>query len=454
MRMSSNGKAERWLAELKERAADGGVGALVRPGGSAEPKPPSDASVARLRRHAEDLLIEFHETAPDDAERPARAREIDAVLASLPADVAAQMASLRRDLEMLDGRDEPLGTPPPNVSDRAARAWFERDFVRLLELLRTAPKVIPEATRALGRGRAWTTLGFPRAAVLFFQHAAAVSNLPELRVQLLDALVRAGRILEAADLAKLLLNDRPVPIVGLAATRALFVAIPLEPPARRKPAYENLLRELDSVLSGLGRDDRVRSSLVAADVTRGMILDHLGQHAEAREAFDRAVSRDPNSVGARLSRSAHLLTHGDGDALEDLEYAVAAETQFVPAYLFLAHRLLERGEYERCASVCSRGLLLPSESVVQAALYEMHGIAIVEMGGDVTEAIALLENAARLAPANARISSNLRTLRDLDAEKRDSKPVAKPKLARGLDVKPDARAIERAFHEHRLDLAA
>jgi tetratricopeptide (TPR) repeat protein len=373
---------------------------------------PAGATAARLARHAEDLLAELFSLTPE-----ARAKseaELEQTLAALPPDYRTTFQLLRGDLAMIDGEEPPAASPaPPDVNERLSRAWMTKDWVAMLSLLRAAPQVQPEAKRAYGRGRAWAMLGYKRAAVPFFEHAANVEKNPVFFSALLDALHAAGRTEEAAVLAEPVLGD-PHLIVALSAIRARFVAVPLRPVSTRAPEYVSLLAAIDRVLPAAhdaAAEHRAvfRSLLASAQVIRGFVLDHLARHDEADAAFGEAISTDDN-VSTRVARGMHRVVHG-GDARADLEMAVESDVPFVPAYLFLASLHLGAGDFANCQIVCERGLQWPADSAIEAALREMLGIALADRSEpDLVRAREELERAAALAPNDPRIKANLEAL--------------------------------------------
>lgn len=374
---SASETTEDWLLRM-DALPGGDLGALVA--SAVEPEEiavPASASVDRLTHHAEELLVELFGLVP---EARAKAREeLAVVMAALPPDTRRLLGVLQTDLEMLDGVDRAAGTPVPRDPQAAlVSSMMGRRYGLAQLVLRAAPDAFGEVVRADARGRIWAMAGFPRAAALFFDRAADVSQEP-FRVGIaLDALARAGRVVEAADRAEALLAAPSCsPLLELPCARALFLAAKFRPHARQRAEHERVLAILDRVVARSSEHDEatwpglVSAERVSAWMFRGHALGRLGRSDEALASFDQAVATDPRSLGARLSRGMLRAQLGMPSAAEDLSFAVESGVGFVPAYVVLAGILLRSGRLDECARVCERGLALHPARASEVSLREM-----------------------------------------------------------------------------------
>lgn len=421
-----------------------GTGALAAGAGTITPSVPRDATPEQIERHLETILFEYHAISPDDHEsRRSLSEEIEMCLEALPDDRKPVLSALRRDLDMIDGHDEPTAPEAPaDIAARVAQAFVRREFVPMREMLREWPPAAGEDVRAFVRAQAWSALGFRLAAVAFFEHASGLSKHPRYQAALLDALVRAGRILEASERAASVLERADDARLLLKALQARFLAVRYEPRHRRRQAAEGVLGAIEATVQRIGTGAIVRhpSALAEIEVLRGFVLrNRLGRPSEARQAFNRAVEIDPSSEAARVARGTHELLHGSADAAaEDLKAAVDDGTAIVPAYGFLAWTLLQLKRYEECESVCERGLRLPVLPSLRAALLEMRAFAHAERGLPIAESIGWVREAARLVPSNERTKGNLRLFERASADPAAVQPTWQPG-----DLKPDLELLEQ-----------
>jgi tetratricopeptide (TPR) repeat protein len=392
-----------WFRQMDEALGDA-PGALVVPGGGTYTYAvPPGMSVDALVAHAELLLVELSCRAPDC--RSETQRELDVVLAALPSEYRGVLDLLAHDLKMLEGSNEPDGTAvPDDLREQIARSWQKGDFGAVLRLVRAAPTQLEEPERAHALGRGWSAK-FPRAAALFFEHAAEVGGAPH-RAAVFEALQRAGRTVDAGERAREAIND-PEVVVQVAAIRALYLSIQFMPPHQRVSARRDLIDTADRVLGGLtGNAFGTRSLAAAVHVLRGFTHDHLGDPAAALVDFEAAVAASPNNVAARAARGVHLASTAPDQAIEDLSIAFAAQLQHVDVAVALARLLLAKGAYHDSRQICERALSWPNlDRFAEAELREQLALCLHEEGAP--ERLHQMQLAARLAPDHVRIRHNL-----------------------------------------------
>jgi hypothetical protein len=78
---------------------------------------------------------------------------------------------LAGDLDSLSNREIADGTSVEDVGDRLQAALQNQELSEFMRLVRAAPNVMPEWSKALWRSRGWSTLGFHYAAAAFLQRA-------------------------------------------------------------------------------------------------------------------------------------------------------------------------------------------------------------------------------------------------------------------------------------------
>lgn len=399
-----------WFREMDAGLEDA-PGALAVPGGGEYTYGvPEGMSVQDLVVHAEVLLVELHSLVPD-ARRETQ-RELDVVLAAFPEKIRGFLGDLARDLQMLDGIDEPDGSEPI-VGPPFVAAMQRSDSATLLRALRAGPSLFPEAMRAELRGRSWGLLGFRKAATVFFEHAYALAPQPPQLALVLDSLRLSGHKLEAALRARELLAGEPPPIVALAAARALMAGSHYL--GRERPTDEELIRITDRAVQGL---ETLEARLAHPSLLRSFshtltsqahILQRSGQAARAIEVLDRAVEADPTNPLARLSRAAIHMAHQPEQARTDLEALVESRFALPEPYVWLAHLMLRSNEPAASEQVARAALQWPTVPEVEAALHELLGIALAKQGR-FAEAKAALERASSLQPQDTSIRANLAVL--------------------------------------------
>ncbi|CAO3439983.1 O-linked N-acetylglucosamine transferase, SPINDLY family protein [Azospirillum doebereinerae] len=188
---------------------------------------------------------------------------------------------------------------------------------------------------------------------------------------------QAGRLTEAADLARLILASVPeqtetaqlLGVVEYARGRPVEGMRALRRAIATRPDYSDALTNLGVLLQNTGRltealrlQDwacRLAPQMPATHVNRGCTLQSLGRYGDAMSAFQTAVALKPddaqavNNLGAVLREQARVKA-----ALAAHRRAIALAPGFVDAYRDLGHALRELGGLVEARDACARGALL------------------------------------------------------------------------------------------------
>lgn len=380
----------------------------------------STGSGSRLRA-AEHALVDLEEMiargeGDTDAADALREKYSD-VRRALAASDRQMVAELAGDLDALSDREIADGADAPDAGAHLDAALRARDLPEFMRLLRSAPNAAPEWSKALWRGRGWSTLGCHYAAAAFLERAIALNPElpPGIRVLRLEELFRAGRLPLAISEARRFVSESGVhPVVRLAALAILYQETLTLPEPERAPRYEKLARDIEATLAtapGLAEQPGARTVVMRAYLIRAYACEHLDQIDEAAQAFDAAVATSPTNDVARIARGVFRAGRRDPGAEEDLQVAVDAGTAILTPYALLAFLAVDQGRHEEGIRLGYAALDRALAPQPRALVLETLAIAHVQMTPPrVEEARRLLTDAIRLAPDVERFRRNLAAL--------------------------------------------
>ncbi len=367
------------------------------------------------RTRYEALLVQLHgemRAGRGDAKPAENLRsEMAALWYDLSDDESTLFDELSEDLYLIEGE---RATVPLAEGETTEAVWLElaKAFKtgknrRALSLSRKLPSIEARTTYAIAR--CWERLGFPRAAVCFYDFANELEPTAAYEVSALEALIRAGGLDDAAQRAQTI--ERRVIVSG---TLLLEVASVLHRTAAtaeasgRKSIYERVVRMVEAAW-----DDRTALASVRAMglVVAGFSYQHLGEPERALRSFDRAVAVHA-SEGPLLSRGLALLHVDRRRALRDFTDAVKLGTKLDWPYLYAVQHALEARRFAEAERFCEAGVAVANRAEVRGRLYEWWAIAAAELGRTAGEVIALFNQATAELPLDLVIRRNVRRYRE------------------------------------------
>jgi tetratricopeptide (TPR) repeat protein len=151
--------------------------------------------------------------------------------------------------------------------------------------------------------------------------------------------------------------------------------------ARGLPERVDMMRDLATALSGMGRDDEALALLERAryiDPSHAGVLVNLGNAYAARgerdkamEAYEAALRVAPDHSGARMNRARLLLSSGRaGAAAEELERVTRDAPRLPEAWLLLGDARLATGRRDEAAAAWQESIRLAAagrDDIVRAA---------------------------------------------------------------------------------------
>jgi len=288
----------------------------------------------------------------------------------------------------------------------------DREHGRVLEVLPLAETRLRPGRAEYIRSRVAQSFNRPHLALLAIDEALAKSpGEPGFIHQRLD-LLKSLDLDRAFEEAKRFAEDANAAAVVLAACASVYSA------RAKHSSEEELVRLEHELLQFTDRFENVPDRAVVGPavavmvyLTRGFAFLHLGDRDQGLAEISRAIELDPSRAEAHAARG--LETYPSDESVRDLEVAVKLGlTSFWPAY-YLAHLHLQRGEWEKAWDYIQAALLLDPSPEARANLLEWRAIARVEGRGEVEQGVRDLDDAAKLAPGNARVKRNLEMLRQL-----------------------------------------
>jgi tetratricopeptide (TPR) repeat protein len=337
---------------------------------------------------------------------------------SLPEVQKKRLEGLSEDLYSIGG--EIAERLPPNPQSQrslvsALESAHAGDWDKALEMLRGCRQYLDPDVLSYLRGTIWFGAGDSATAALFFGHAAKLAPSDGTFVRLhLHSLWKSDRAAAAARAAEILAegsNLSPAVIAAVADIRLMATRNMSDEEARS--ARMQLVDLLEPAIARAQREDReellVYQSLAGS---LGFCFDHLGDDASALRWFDLGVEADPTSHTLLTARG--ILRYGKDStaAVRDFEQAIAAGSNVVWPYYFIAHYSLMSGRFDDCQRMCDRALSFPGSDAVSANLHEWLAISRAELGFSAGNVRAEFEAAVRLQPENDRIRRNFRSFND------------------------------------------
>ncbi len=345
----------------------------------------------------------------DSPEAEALREEMEAPERMLGAAELEHLNGLSADLYSLT--DDEIYEPEPvcRTADelRAAIqvAWANRDWPRLLKLLREGQSGLSPDQVAFLRAQAYDALGHPETALLFQQKAAQLN--PDYHVYhylVIDYLLRLGRLGEAIQMARPLLIDGTAPFfLRIQASAILQRASIQMNPAEARLIQSEVLKALPTLVASEDFGVQPANVQVLGLITLAFCQAEMGQVSAAIATLGRAVSVSPDTPTGWALRGQLRLQNEPRGAMSDFEHAIQRGTQLPIAYLVLAHEELINERFEQCLELCQRGSSL-SDGAQESALFHYYAaLARWGSGADPNRVRQSFESALRLDPLNSGI---------------------------------------------------
>lgn len=381
----------------------------------------------------------------EDMEEPwSRLSEVDKAL----------LAGLSSDLYSFTGEEVVPGQEDDTTDwrERIRTTYENRDWLGLLEALRSAHQHVSAANLAYMRGRCWQHLGRPEAAFWFFDHAHSLAPANQSYAYLrLDSLLRTGRHQQALTEARQLLSRSDAsPALIFGAARVFYDSAAQLPPDEGRKLYESIVTAVSSALNTVEKTAAIatttlQSSLLEGRIHRALALEKLGELGEAARAYDDAIARYPGSDELLMARALFLLrTDHPAAAQRDLDELVSRRTHLVNAYLFRAHHFLQHQDYARCLELSDRGLRLTNRPGIRAVFLEWIAISQYGLEAPLDDVRAQLEEVLSLDPRSDDVSRNLQVLAQVPT---------RPRVPLTTGVVPDPTEALRDLRERLQPLA-
>ena len=286
----------------------------------------------------------------------------------------------------------------------------DRDYRRVLQLIPVAERGLQPGRGDYYRSRVAQAFGYPRLALLAIENALErAPATPGFVHQRLNLLKTIDLDLAMGE-AQRFVADPLAPAVVLVACATIYDASARQlDEVGGRHRLDELLNLTDRFSSAPGYDMLPLSAVATVHVIRGFALLHLGNRRdEAIAEFSKAIEAAPESAEAFAARG--LETYPAESGIRDLERAVELEiSSFWPAY-YLAHHCTQEHSWARAQTFAGIARRLGPPPRVLANLLEWEAIARFQLGGDLLQARAQLQEALDLAPGNAHLRRNLQTL--------------------------------------------
>lgn len=373
------------------------------------------AQVTPTRAQYEALLVQLHgEMRAGRGEGP-RSEELRNEMASLwyalSEDDATLFDELSEDLYLIEGKRAvvPLagGETAEAVWQQLAQAFKNGENREALALTRKLPSINGRTVHAIAR--CWEKLGFPRAAVCFYDFANELEPNAVFEVSALEALVRANALDEAAQRADAI-EKRPIVsgmlLLEVAAVLHQTAATAEEP--KRTAIYQRVVNLVEAAWD----DPTALSSFRARGLlAAGFSYQHLGEPKLALQSFEKAVAAHP-SEAPLLARGLALLHVDPPRARRDFTQAAELNTKLDWPYLYAAVDALEAGRFAEAERFCEAGVGVTQRAEVRGRLFEWWAIAAAELGRTAGEVTALFDLATAELPLDLVIRRNVRRYRE------------------------------------------
>ena len=139
--------------------------------------------------------------------------------------------------------------------------------------------------------------------------------------------------------------------------------------------------------------------------------------------YTMAIGLDPLNAPLLIARGASIYTQSNFSqqfAAEDFERAIMVGTDLVIPHYFLAHFLLQRGQFEACVKAADDGMGKNGPERMKSEMLEFRAIALAALGKSRQSVIEAFRAAEKQDPHNERVASNLKVYEE-SLKKRDHK---------------------------------
>jgi tetratricopeptide (TPR) repeat protein len=303
----------------------------------------------------------------------------------------------------------PRGRRAEDVTSQDLKALVEArelsDWHALLHHLRVcSAKLLPFQVAYL-RGLAWSAVGFPNLAAVFYDAAAGLEPSNGLIA------VLALRATDESDPATALERARQItsepfrhPAVLVALAAAMLIR-----DAWDEPSFDRA-RALVVLRDTLGRHLDPPSEAERAMICQfaAFALEVADEPEEAIKCYEQALRMAPNSQELRVGLGLLLYGRDDERAAELLTDAARSQYPLVWPYLFLAHFYLCRRQFDQSLVCCTLAWPRATTEQVRAELLEWSAICQSELVYPGEAVRAMFVRAIEIDPANERFAKNLR----------------------------------------------
>ena len=325
----------------------------------------------------------------------------------------ARLGGLSADLYMLQDDEifERFDGTQEELQAALQDSWQNKEWERLLALLRKGPEFLPQEAIAYLRFIAYKRLGHPDSALLFLRHAAQLDpQRASYKEMLLNQLTQMGRFDEAVALSDPLIEDATTPRhVLINAANVLSHRTEKMSEEEARSIHARVVDILERALDGVQVSLHLTPTLIAgAYGILGYSHEALGHLVDARSAYDEALSLKPDYGEAWAARGLLRLESDPVGALSDFEQATVHGTTAVSPYLHLARHYSLEGKYERSLELSRRMLRLTENPRIRAVALEWIAIAYSELGQPDDIVREAFELAVTYDPLNERIRYNFK----------------------------------------------
>ena len=311
--------------------------------------------------------------------------------------------------------DPPDVNTPKELNPQAQQQLTEafaarqnREWDRVLLLLRRWQKYIAPALLGYLRGSIWLESGHPHVAAEFFRHASECDPAnANYRAYYLYALAKSDP--DAADelASQILAEDgafAPVLVARAAVTQ--FNATRCAPDDSTQ-VYRDLIPVLERTAGRIDADGDTasREAHTMTVALLGFCHEFLGNAGTAIEYHTLGLQLNPRADSLFVARG--ILQYGSSPrAITDLEEAVRLGSPLIWPYLFLAHHYAATSRFDECRLTCEAGLRTGGTDTAKSRLEEWKAIAQAELGFPQNLVMAGFEAAVRLDPFNEYATRN------------------------------------------------
>lgn len=354
--------------------------------------------------------------------------------------------------------------PAPQGVFEAFALMHDGKAIEALDLLRKNKQFKPFSRICYFRGRCWEALREPRTALVFFRHAHRLAPYnEEYEAAELGALADAN-LKDGRDSVQWILNNtrESSPIVVMRACEIAFQdAQRSVDQDTARAVYEKLIHALHDALGNLqGRGELwkprpmsehqpIYSALFSLVATCCRNVDNVDA---AFHYYTIAVGLDPFNSVLLTARGASIYGQSKSSqdyAAGDFQRAISLGIELVLPYFFLAHYLLQRGQFDTCIRIVDDANAKVGSERMKSEMLEFRAIAMAALGVRKDMVLKAFRVAQETDPSNERVVSNMAAYQEALEEHSGKENIiaevrrqlAKGKLSAGIDALQIARYL-------------